>query len=511
MSPVTPQPRLAARRTSILWRSMRQFSLLAVFAVVLFWGAAGVAARPLPPALFSVFALLGVLVFVLALILAYFLARGLTDPLRILSRRVTKLNPDQWGFERSAFSGDEVELLDRVIADMAHRLQRSYEEMEQEIRARTRELKEQYLKDRTILTSIHHGVVVTDRDGTVTDANPAAVTMMGAERSESLCGKNVQDVLKFSHHQQSIEAAAHPVERCLTTSKEVRPLPNEQMSLERPDHLRVPVMIVVSPLLNGSELLGAIAVFHDVTEERRLDYMKSEFISLASHQLRTPLSSISWYLELLKTDDTEALTETQKAYVEEMTAASQRMVNLIDALLHVSKIEGGGIQPDFQPVDLSALVRAVAEDTRPVAKERKISLETSVPDGVTVATDPTLVQIVLHNMLSNAVKYSEAGGAIIVALSVSPSAATVTVEDTGVGIPLDEQKYLFTRLFRASNATKSDTTGSGLGLYISRIIAEQLKGRISFVSTEGKGASFTLELPLDTWKKPGGDATKASS
>lgn len=495
MSPVTPQPRPTAKRTSILWRSMRQFSLLATFAVVLFWGAAAIAARPLPPSLFSVFAILGVLIFALALILAYFLARGLTDPLRILSRHVTKLKPDQWGFEQSAYSGDEVELLDRVIADMAHRLQRSYEEMEEEIRTRTQELKEQYLKDRTILTSIHHGVVVTDRNGAVTDANPAAVAMMGAERSENLCGKNVQDVLKFSHHQQFLEEAAHPVERCLKERAEVRPSPNEQMSLERPDHSRVPVMVVVSPLLNGSELLGAIAVFHDVTEERRLDYMKSEFISLASHQLRTPLSSISWYLELLRTDDAEVLTETQKAYVAEMTSASQRMVHLIDALLRVSKIEGGGIQPVLQSVDLTALVRSVVEETRTTAKERKISLEAVVSDDVTVVTDPTLVQIVLHNMFSNAVKYSEAGDAITVTLSVGSSAVTVAVGDTGVGIPLDEQKYLFTRLFRASNATKSDTTGSGLGLYISRIIAEQLKGSITFQSTEGKGSQFTFQLP----------------
>jgi PAS domain S-box-containing protein len=481
---------------------MRQFALLATFSVMLFSGALFIAARPLPPFLAPLFLLLGLLVFALAVALAYFLAKDLTSPIVSLSRRVARLGPDHWTYEIAEHMTDEVGVLDDVIADMAHRLERGYEYLQGEVEKRTRELKEQYLKDRTILTSIHHGVVVTDARGVITDVNPMAVQIMGKNRPEEILGKTVTGMLPLSSHHHSVPGEEHPVMLCLRSRTEVRPRPQEQVSVERPDHSRIPVMFVVSPLLSGAQLLGAVAVFHDVTEERKLDYMKSEFISLASHQLRTPLSTISWYLELLQTDNQEKLTTTQESYVAEMCTASQRMTLLIDALLHVSKLEGGGVAPVPQEMDIAALVRDIAEDERSLAKDHKISLELSLPGRLMIVTDPTFAQIILHNILSNAVKYSKAGGSIAVTLGQNDAFVSITVQDTGLGIPETEQRYLFTRLFRASNATKVDTTGSGLGLYISRMLAEQLKGRISFLSTEGKGTSFTLELPLKMERKP---------
>jgi len=505
LKPLRPErPVLLLRKGagSIFWRTMRQFALLATFSVLLFSGATMIAARPLPSGLVSLFLLLGILVFTLAVALAYFLAKGLTGPIVCLSTRVARLGPDRWKYETMGNVADEVGVLDAVIADMAHRLEQGYQYLQSEVLKRTSELKEQYLKDRTILTSIHHGVVVTDAHGLITDVNPMAVQIMGMSRAEEVMGKAAIEMLPLSSHHHPIPNEQHPLTLCLRSHVDVRPQPQEQVSVERPDHSRIPVMFVVSPLLSGEQLLGAVAVFHDVTEERKLDYMKSEFISLASHQLRTPLSTISWYLELLKTDNQEKLTETQESYVTEMCTASQRMTRLIDALLHVSKLEGKGVAPVPQEMDIAALVRDTAEDERSLAKDRKISLELSIPDQSKIVTDPTFVQIILHNLLSNAVKYSKEGGNISVSMRQSDSQVSITVQDTGLGIPQTEQRYLFTRLFRASNATKVDTTGSGLGLYISRMLADQLKGRISFLSTEGKGTSFTLELPLDTWKKP---------
>ncbi|MDD5041078.1 MAG: ATP-binding protein [Candidatus Peribacteraceae bacterium] len=494
------RPKLPRTSGSIFWRTVRQFALLATFSVLLFSGALFIAARPLPPFLVSLVLLLGTLVFALAVALAYFLAKGLTGPIVSLSRRVARLGPDHWSYESSGRVTDEVGTLDAVVADMAHRLERGYQYLQSEVEKRTSELKEQYLKDRTILTSIHHGVVVTDANGLIIDVNPMAVQIMGFSRPEEVLGKPAIAMLSLSSHHHPVPDEEHPVALCLHSHAEVRPQPQEQVSVERPDRSRIPVMFVVSPLLSGASLLGAVAVFHDVTEERKLDYMKSEFISLASHQLRTPLSTISWYVELLETDSQEKLTETQESYVAEMRTASQRMTLLIDALLHVSKLEGGGVAPVPQEMDIAALVRDIAEDERSLAKDRKISLELDIPEKLTIISDPTFVQIILHNILSNAVKYSKAGGSIDVSLRLSDTQVSITVQDTGLGIPETEQRYLFTRLFRASNATKADTTGSGLGLYISRMLAEQLKGRISFLSTEGKGTSFTLELPLGASK-----------
>jgi len=497
-------------RTTILWRSMRQFALLATFSVLLFSGAVAIALRPLPASFVSLFLSLGVLVFLLGIALAYFLARGLTHPLIGLSNRVARLGPDQWSFRRSVHSGDEVEVLDRAVGDMAARLEQGYRYLESEVKKRTKELSAQYAKDHAILTSICHGVLVVDISGRVVDANPAALEIMSS-RSDRVLGRKVKDVLILSHHQVVMPANEHPVLRCLRQRMVNRPHPGMQLSVVHSNGRNIPIVMVVSPLFDGRHLLGAIAVFRDVTEERQVDYMKSEFISLASHQLRTPLSTISWYLELLETDDREKLSSTQRSYVEQMTTASQRMTHLIDALLHASRLEGQSIRAVPQHVNIAALIRDAADGIRPLAKERKISLEAKIPSqAVTLSTDPTLVLVVLQNLLSNAVKYSSAGGTVTVGLMRGAANLSIIVRDAGAGIPKREQHWVFTRLFRGSNVRKIDTTGSGLGLFISRMIIDQLGGKIHFKSREGEGTEFIVQLPLHIRKKRDGVTTSAS-
>ncbi|MDD5074867.1 MAG: histidine kinase dimerization/phospho-acceptor domain-containing protein, partial [Candidatus Peribacteraceae bacterium] len=369
---VRPETRRA--HTTIFVRTMRQFVLLATFSVLLFLGAAAIAARPLPPYLVPIFSILGGLIFLLGTALAYFLARSLTQPIIGLSRQVSRLGADQWSFRRSVHTGDEVEVLDRAVKDMAARLERGYRYLESEVNKRTRELKEQYAKDRAVFTSIHHGIVVTDAHGRIVDINVAALEMLGRKESHVL-GHMTNEVMPLSHHQEPVSGKQHPVLRCLARRTVVRPLPNEQLSIVQPNQNHVPIMMVVSPFFMGRHFLGVVSVFHDVTEERQLDYMKSEFISLASHQLRTPLSAITWYLELLTTDDHEKLSTTQKSYISEMISASDRMSRLIDALLHASKLEGGGIKPTYRSVNAVSLVREASESAQTLAKDRKVSLE----------------------------------------------------------------------------------------------------------------------------------------
>ncbi|MDD5751188.1 MAG: ATP-binding protein [Candidatus Peribacteraceae bacterium] len=506
----TPRPDVPRMRTTILWRSMRQFALLATFSVLLFSGTVAIALRPLPASFTSLFLLLGILIFLLGIALAYFLARGLTQPIIGLSGNVGRLGPDHWAFRRSVHSHDEVEALDRAVGAMAARLEQGYRYLQSEVAKRTEELRRQYAKDHAILTSIHHGVLVADASGRVVDANPAALEMLHM-RGHRVLGQRVGEVLVLSRHQTVVPEDQHPVLQCLKKHVPDRPRPNAPLSIVQEGGKHIPVMLVASPLFAGRRFLGVIAVFHDVTEERQVDYMKSEFISLASHQLRTPLSTITWYLELLGTDDQEKLSPTQRSYLEQMTAASQRMTHLIDALLHASKLEGQNIKAVPQNVNIATLVHDATEGIRPLAKERKISLEVKLPaQAVMLSTDPTLLLIILQNLLSNAVKYSEAGGIVAVALTRGASGISIMVRDTGIGIPAGEQKRVFTRLFRGTNVRKIDTTGSGLGLFISHTIVEQLGGRMRFKSREGKGTQFTIQLPLHIRKKRSGATTNAS-
>ncbi len=436
---------------------------------------------------------LGFLILLFAAALAFVLARQLTQPIRILADRMRNLGPGKWNIKRDIHSGDEVEQLESVTADMAARLRILYEHLEEEVRARTEELKAQYVRDRSILENIEHGIILVDTHGRITDANPAAEHVL--QCTTQCPGFSVIDMFLFYEDGQRIPQNKHPVRQCLTRKVTVKSKPGSRYTVERPDHTMLPVNFIITPVLARKKLLGAVVVFQDVTEERRVDYLKTEFIALASHQLRTPLSMIEWYLELLEEEGSFSIE--QKEYLKEMGAAARRMASLIDALMRAAHIEGGGIKAQHRKINFTHLIDDLVEEFRSLAKNRKISCVAEVPKGsILTSTDAVLLHVVFKNLFSNAVKYTQPGGEVGVRMRKLTSSIEVTVHDTGIGIPKADQPRIFQRLFRAHNAQTIDTDGNGLGLYISKMIIGSLGGEISFESTEGKGSAFTVRLPL---------------
>lgn len=459
-------------------------------------------------ALAGVFALRATLIIVstviivLAGLLSVVLARRVTHPLRRLSTRMEKLGPGHWGYRRSVHSGDEIETLDKVAADLAKRLNVLYRDLEGQVRMRTKELGEQYQKDKTLLQSIQHGIVAVDAKGIVTDVNAAAVEIVG-QKEVDLLGQKINDILPLRQHSRVVPPARHPVARCLRLKKAVRMEPGVHWSLSQSAGTLVPISLDVSPVLSGKKIIGAIAVFYDTTEERRVDYIKSEFISLASHQLRTPLSSLQWYIELFGSDGEKRLSGVQEEYLQEMDTASKRMAKLVDALLHAARLEGRDIKPNKQRINLTEFVTDMAEEFRSLAKASKISCNVSLPKKQCfVNTDPILLHIVFQNLFSNAVKYNKQGGNVEIAMSVMKDSYKIQITDSGIGIPKNAQKRIFERLYRADNVRQIDTDGNGLGLYISRMVMDNLEGDISFKSAENKGTAFTIKVPKTTRKTP---------
>ncbi|KKW40450.1 MAG: Sensor protein yycG [Candidatus Peregrinibacteria bacterium GW2011_GWA2_54_9] len=448
-------------------------------------------------------AVVSLVLLILTALLSVVIAHNVTAPLRRLSRKVLLLGPGHWGFHKSVHTGDEVEMLDRVTADLACRLKVVYENLEEEVRVQTEAQREEYEKARTILESIQHGIVVVDKKGMVLDQNAAADGLIGCNKLSCL-GKSVQEVLRLHLHKRPVEPGKHPVLGCLRKKVPVRAVPEVRWSiLHEKNGVLIPITLSVTPILDGKKLLGAIAVFYDITEERRVDYLKSEFISLASHQLRTPLSTLQWYIELLTSAGEKKLSGEQREYLREMEIASRRMARLVDALLHAARLEGKAIKPNRQNFDLREFMEDVAEELRSFAKTSKIACEVQIPDRkCPVSTDVILLHIVLQNLFSNAVKYTLPGGQVEIALQEKPTAYEITVSDTGIGIPKGDQKRIFERLFRADNVRQLDTDGSGLGLYISRMVMDSLGGDIRFRSSEEKGTVFTVYLPKKMRKTP---------
>jgi signal transduction histidine kinase len=253
--------------------------------------------------------------------------------------------------------------------------------------------------------------------------------------------------------------------------------------------------------------LGAMAVsFNEMAEAlernwraaQEAEKVKEEFFALVSHELRTPLSSIVGYVELLleETED-EPLTEAERQrFLEIVDRNARRLQRLVGDLLFVARLEAGKLELQETDVDLSQTARDSIEAAKRQAERTGVRLRQEIADGLEIHGDPDRLGQVMDNLLSNALKFTPDGGEVGLRLFALDGTAEVEVWDTGIGIPADEQARLFERFFRASTATDAAVPGVGLGLSITRAIVESHGGRLSFTSTEGKGTTFRIQLPL---------------
>jgi len=232
-------------------------------------------------------------------------------------------------------------------------------------------------------------------------------------------------------------------------------------------------------------------------QQNEANAMKDEFISFASHQLRTPLAAMKWFGEMLLAGDAGRLTREQKNFVQKIYVSNQRMIEFVDTLLNISRIESGRLTNSPQPIDLKQLISEVVAEVKPKAGEKHQRLASVVPNRLPIINfDPTLVREVISNLLTNAIKYSPDKGHIVIKVSQDSDNLTVEVADSGYGIPKNQQSQIFTKLFRADNIRNKDTDGTGLGLYIVKSIVENFGGKIWFESEENKGTTFYVSLPL---------------
>jgi len=269
---------------------------------------------------------------------------------------------------------------------------------------------------------------------------------------------------------------------------------------------------------DAGEPIRMIGVNWDITHEKEVDRAKSEFVSLASHQLRTPLSTINWYSEMLLDGDAGKLNKQQTDYLSEIYKGNKRMVELVNSLLNVSRIELGTFAVDPEEVDVISLVQETVKETgtKAIERDQKISVECDKEIPI-INADPKLLRMIFTNFITNAIKYTPEKGSIKIVLKNIPKGEKVnekaskedgflySVSDTGYGIPKSEQSHIFEKLFRADNIQKMDTEGTGLGLYIVKAIIQKIHGSVWFESKEGEGTTFSVWIPLSGMGKAKGD------
>jgi signal transduction histidine kinase len=245
--------------------------------------------------------------------------------------------------------------------------------------------------------------------------------------------------------------------------------------------------------------IGAIVVLHDVTREKLVESMKSEFVTVAAHQLRTPTSGIKWSLGMLKDGDLGALSKEQKEIIGKAYETNEKVIHLIADLLNVARIEEGKYLNKITLSSVEDLIRSLVAEYEEEIKKRKLKFEFKKPkeELPRVMMDVDKMKIAVGNLIDNAIRYTLAEGKISISIAKKDEEQIeVQIKDTGLGIPQNQQNKMFTKFFRGDNIMKVETEGTGLGLFITKSIIEAHGGKIWFDSEENKGTAFYFTVPI---------------
>jgi PAS domain S-box-containing protein len=407
---------------------------------------------------------------------------------------------------------DEFGQLGIAFNRMADKLQELYRGLEAKVAEKTAQLGQRVqesetarARDEAILAGMGEGLIALDADGKVSLVNVRAAELFGVPR-DKLFGRSLEETLAELHNAID-EPLAHD-ERPEIIAHNDRESISDDYVYRMPDGTKLSINVNATPIFTNNEVVGVVVIARDVTKAKEVDRMKTEFISLASHQLRTPLSAIRWFDEMLLSGDAGPLTDEQREFAQNINESTERMIQLVGSLLNISRIESGRIIVDPKPTDLKDLVGGIINDLHAKIEEKQQTLTISVHDELPkINLDPRLIGQVYLNLLTNAIKYTPKGGEISVFVSRNGEEIVSQVTDTGMGIPKAQQSRLFQKFFRADNAVKVETDGTGLGLYLVKAIIESSGGRIWYESVENKGTTFWFSLPMSGMRARAGEVT----
>jgi len=338
-------------------------------------------------------------------------------------------------------------------------------------------------KDKTlaIIQSLTDGLMVFDQEKRLLLINSAAKNLFGIKEKEVL-GKKFFEFLNFPDLKFLFFLLGEEIKEVYRKELKI----GENLIFE----------VTSLPIIVEEEKTGKIMILHDITREKEIERMKTEFVSITAHQLRTPLSAIKWIFERLLKERSLKLSPVQKKLIQEGSESVERIIDLIDDLLDIVKIEEGRYLYKFNFFNLEEIVQGVIKLYQEKIREKELHLEFSSQKLPKVKLDVEKITFALQNLIDNAIRYTKKGGMITINLKSNQKEIEFSIQDSGIGIPEEQQKNIFQKFFRASNALRMETKGSGLGLYITKNIIEAHQGKIWFQSEEGKGTTFYFTLPL---------------
>lgn len=384
----------------------------------------------------------------------------------------------------------ELERRTRELEDTKRALINMLEDVEE---ARVK-AEEERSKTQAIITNFADGLLVFDKENILIIANPQAASFFKI-KTDRIEGKSIIELNKFPNLKSLVQLLTKSSPDETTMDKEIKEIFRKELQIGKNLILEVSTV----PILREKEKLGTSIILHDVSREKLIEQMKTEFVSLAAHQLRTPLSAIKWTIRMLLDGDIGEITQEQKDFLQKTYQSNERMINLINDLLNVTRIEEGRYL--FKPVltGIEDIIKPVIKSYQREMRRKKITFNFKKPKIKLpeVKIDKEKMVLAVENFIDNAFRYTPPGGRVTVALKYGKKEIEFSVKDTGVGIPKDQQNRIFTKFFRGANVIRMETEGSGLGLFIAKNIIEAHSGKIWFESEEGKGSTFYFTLPTD--------------
>lgn len=423
--------------------------------------------------------------------IALAMAQSFAAPILRVARVARRIGEGDFTARTIVRRHDEIGLLGRSINAMGESLE-----------ALVARIDEQRTRLEIILNSTTESILAIDKNNKVVMANKAA-SELSQSTLEGMIGRPINEVFAWQQRGQPIAI--------YYDTPDVRTYPNLQYT--SPDGTLHYLKLIIAKIQNADPAAKAQAIvtIHDETKSRELDDMKIDFVSMAAHELRTPLASLRGYLELVNFKEGQRMSEESQHHIRQALKSTADLGGLINNLLDVTRIERGALVVTPEKIDLTELVTHAMTDMRFNAEGKKITLTfTSSSETRFVHADAIAIREVINNLLTNAIKYTGESGKVDVEILDAPDKFTVKVHDNGIGIPPRALDHLFTKFYRVHGGLDSGSNGTGLGLYIAKSIVERHHGTIGVESEEGVGSTFWFTLPRHQ-ETDGIDANEAAN
>ena len=400
---------------------------------------------------------------VVAIFLSFLLSKTITTPVEKLTDQAARIAAGDFTSSAQIQSEDEI----GILSD-------TFDEMSAQLETTLRQVEEERNKLDTLFQHMADGMVAFDSDGMLLQFNAAAEEMLDRKLDESLRYTDVFPEVQVRQEDVALDGRSIEIDYAAG-----------------PRFLK----IYFAPIRLGAEGKGLMAVLHDVTEQRKLDDSRREFVANVSHELRTPLTNVRGYAEtLMSADDIDR--DIQMRFLGVISSEADRMTRIVKDLLTLTRLDYNRMEMHMQRMDLRELGQKAAAAMEGQAKNQGLTLTCDLPAEMPAVTgDPERIQQVIINIITNAIKYNKPQGSIAITGGVEAEQVFLRVEDTGIGVPKADLERLFERFYRVDKARSRESGGTGLGLAIAKQIVETHGGRIGFDSEYGKGSIVTLYLP----------------